>query len=122
LSQKRYDAVDALFDQTVTFQFDSLKAATKTIHRVNAKLEQRGNSAAAVLITEARSAIAAVPCDETQAISNEVTDALRGSPDHSGNTPKGVRRTELEQQWARFARENYAKAQDMANQADRMTV
>lgn len=118
LSEKRYAVVDALFDQTITFQLDALKGAVKTIHKVEAKLVDRKNADAAALIAKAREAIAQTPFDEQQAASKEFTDAFHGS----SRTKKGARQAELEQQWASFARDNYAKAQLLANKAEELAI
>ena len=47
VSEKRNNVVDALFDQTITFQLDALKAATKAIHEAEAALAKKDNAEAA---------------------------------------------------------------------------
>jgi phosphoglycerate transport regulatory protein PgtC len=118
MSEKRYAVVDALFDQTITFQLDALKGVVKTIHKVEAKLADRKNPDAAALIAQARNAIAQMPFDEQQAAAKEFTDAFHGST----KTKEGARQDELEQQWASFARDNYAKAQQLANKAEELAI
>lgn len=115
-SEMRYPIVDALFDQTITFQLDALKAATRAIHDVNAKLAAKNNAAAADLVKQARAAISAVPFDEATAVSKEYIEAFAGASGKKG-APKGARQSELEQQWSAFARDHYAKALELAKKA-----
>lgn len=117
-SEKRYAVVDVLFDQTITFQLDALKAPVRAIHKVEAKLAKSKNAEAAALVAQAREAIARLPFDEAQAGSKEFADAFQGS----NKKQKGPRQAEFEQKWASFARDNYAKALELANKADQMTT
>lgn len=116
-SETRYAIVDALFDQTITFQLDALKSATKAIHDANAKLAKKNNATAADLLKQARDAISATPFDENQAVSKEYIEAFAGASGKKG-APKGARQSELEQQWSSFAHDHYAKALELAKKAD----
>ena len=111
VSEKRTNVVDVLFDQTVTFQLDALKAATKAIHDAEEALSKKDNAEAKALVKEARDLVAAMPITEAQASSPEITGAFTGSKE------KGARQAELEQQWAAFAKERYSQAQAKAEQA-----
>jgi ABC-type Fe3+ transport system substrate-binding protein len=111
VSEKRSNVVDTLYDQTVTFQLDTLKSATKAIHEAEAALAKKENAEAKALVKEARDLVAAMPVDETQASSPEITGAF------SGGKQKGARQAELEQQWASFAKNHYQQAQAKAEQA-----
>ena len=42
--------VDVLFDQLISFQLDSLKAATKAIHEAEAALAKKDNAQARALV------------------------------------------------------------------------
>jgi hypothetical protein len=110
-SEARTAPVDTLFDQLITFQLEPLKGATKAIHEAEAAIARKPNAKAATLITEARDLIAAMPVNETQAASAEIRGAFTGSKE------KGARQSELEQQWAAFARERYAQAKAKADEA-----
>lgn len=110
-SEARTAPVDTLFDQLITFQLEPLKGATKAIHEAEAAIARKPNAKAAALITEARVLIAAMPVTETQAASAEIRGAFTGSKE------KGARQSELEQQWAAFARERYAQAKAKADEA-----
>lgn len=111
LSSARTDVVDVLFDQLVTFQLDNLKAATYALHAAEAAMEGKDNAEAAALIEEARALIAAMPVDQDQAISPEITDAFTGGDN------KTARQSELEQEWASFAATNYTAAKAKADAA-----
>ena len=110
-SEARNDVVDVLFDQLISFQLDSLKAATKAIHDAETALAKKDNAPARALIAQARELIAAMPVDEAAASAKETTGAFTGSKQ------KGARQAELEQQWASFAKERYAQAQARAEEA-----
>jgi ABC-type Fe3+ transport system substrate-binding protein len=111
VSEKRTNVVDVLYDQTVTFQLDALKAATKAIHDAEAAIAKKDNADAKALVKEARDLVAAVPVTEQQASSPEIAGAFTGGKE------KGARQAELEQQWAAFAKERYQQAQAKAEQA-----
>lgn len=110
-SETRNDAVDTLFDQTITFQLAGLKAATKAIHEATAALAKKDNAQARALLAEARDAIAATPVTEAQAASAEVRGAFTGAKE------KTARQAELEQRWAGFAKQQYATALSKAEAA-----
>ncbi|QIB33961.1 extracellular solute-binding protein [Ancylobacter pratisalsi] len=113
-SGQRSAVVDTLFDQMISFQLDDLKAATKAIHEVDAKLAAKDNAQARALIEDARALIAAVPVTEEEASSEAVRAAF------SGGKQKGARQAEIEQQWATFARDNYAKARAKVAEAAKL--
>jgi ABC-type Fe3+ transport system substrate-binding protein len=116
LSERRYTALDVLFDQLITFNLEPLKAATKAIHDVEARLARRANPQAAALIAEARALIAQMPLTAEQASSNEIRESFRGTTPQA----KAPRQAELEQQWSTFAKEKYAAALAKANEAGRL--
>ncbi len=116
LSERRYTAVDVLFDQLITFNLEPLKAATKAIHDVEARLARRDNAQARALIAEARALISAMPVTAEQAASNEMREAFRGTTPQA----KAPRQAELEQQWSAFAKEKYAAALAKANEAGKL--
>jgi ABC-type Fe3+ transport system substrate-binding protein len=110
LSEKRNQAVNVLFDQLVTFQLEPLKAATKSLHELDAALAKKDNAQARALAKEARDLIAAMPITDAEAASPEVRAAF------AGGKQKTARQAELEQQWAAFAREKYAAAKAKADE------
>lgn len=110
-SEKRFAAVDALYDQLITFQHEPLKAATKALHEAEAAIAKKPNAEAAKLVEEARGLIAKMPVTEAEAASPEIAAAFKGGKD------KGPRQAELEQAWANFAKANYAAAKEKAEAA-----
>ncbi|MBR1156533.1 ABC transporter substrate-binding protein [Bradyrhizobium sp. JYMT SZCCT0428] len=113
-SEARNDVVDVLFDQLISFQLDSLKAATKAIHEAEAAIAKKDNAQARALVAQARELIAAMPVDEAAASARETASAF------TGGKQKGARQAELEQQWAVFAKERYAQAQAKAEEAAKL--
>lgn len=111
VSEKRSEVVDVLFDQIITFQLDTLKDVTKTLHQVDAALAKKDNAKARALADEARALVAAMPVSDAQASAADITGAFTGAKE------KGARQAELEQQWAAFAKERYAQAKAKAGEA-----
>lgn len=108
VSEARYPVVDAYFDQTITFQLETLKKVTKSLHEADALVEsKKGDEAVRGLVAEARRLVGAVAVNGDQAQSAEITGAFKGSTE----TSKTARQAELEQQWAEDARKNYEKAE-----------
>ena len=115
LSEKRNEAVDVLFDQLVTFQLEPLKAATKSLHELDAALARKDNAQARALAKEARDLIAAMPVTDAEAASPEIRQAF------TGGKQKTARQAELEQQWAAFAKEKYTAAKAKADEGLKLT-
>jgi ABC-type Fe3+ transport system substrate-binding protein len=111
VSESRTSVVDALFDQLITFQLADLKQATKAIAAADAAIARKADPKAQALVTEARALVAAMPVTATQASAREITGAFTGGKE------KGARQSELEQQWATFAKERYAQAKAKAEDA-----
>lgn len=116
VSGKRSAVVSALYDQIVTFQLDGLKGATKAVHAAEAALAKKDNAPARALVKEARDLIAAMPIGDAEAASAEVAGAFAGAKKNE----KSARQAELEQRWASFAKDNYAKAKAKAEQAQKL--
>jgi phosphoglycerate transport regulatory protein PgtC len=106
LSETRFQVVDALYDQLITFQLDALKKATKAVHDAEAALAKKPNADGAKLVAEARALIHQMPVTEAEASSSDIVQAFRGG---AGNA-KAPRQAELEQAWATFAKTKYAEA------------
>jgi phosphoglycerate transport regulatory protein PgtC len=111
VSEGRTNVVDALFDQLITFQLADLKQATKAIAVAEAAIARKTDPKAQALVSEARALVAAMPVNATQASAREVTGAFTGGKE------KGARQSELEQQWAAFAKERYTQAKAKAEDA-----
>lgn len=111
-SEGRNDVVDALFDQTITFQMADMKQTAKAIDEAAAALAKKPNAQGDALLKDARDLMSAVPITEEQASSPDITGAFSGS-----KKQKGTRQAELEQQWASFAKDHNAQARAKAAEA-----
>jgi ABC-type Fe3+ transport system substrate-binding protein len=119
LSEGRYNLVNAMFDQLITFRMEELQAATRAVHEAQAALAKRPNAAAQELLAEARGLIAAVPVTETEA-SDPTFVAIFSKKRKKATDEVPQRQAEVEQQWDSFARANYAKAGELARQAQKL--
>ncbi len=116
VSEARYNLVNSLFDQLITFRLDDLRAATQAIHEAEAVLAKKPSPAARKLLDEARALVAAMPVTEAQANDPAFAAVFEKSRKKAGDeVPQ--RQAEVEEQWDRFARENYAKALELARRA-----
>lgn len=111
LSSQRGAVVDALFDQTITFQLDNLRAAVAAIQAAEAAAEGKDNAEAQAMIDEAIGLLAALPIDAAAAVSPDIVDAFEGGEQAT------ARQSQLEQEWATFAQANYAAAKEKAEAA-----
>lgn len=111
-SNARTGVVDTLFDQLISFQLDTLKTLTRTLHEVDGALAKKPNPQAAKLADEARALIAAMPVSEADASGDPAIKAAFG-----GGKEGKTRQAEFEQKWAAFSKDNYAKAQAKADEA-----
>jgi phosphoglycerate transport regulatory protein PgtC len=114
LSEDRYALVHSLFDQTITFRLKDLQAATKAIHDAEAKLAGKSNAQATELIKQAR-ALAFAPIVSSSLAGQ--TDFLKVFASNKKEVAVSKQITGLEESWNRKARENYAKATELAQQA-----
>ena len=114
LSEDRYSVVHSLFDQTITFRLKELQAATKAIHDAEAKLAGKSNPQAAELIKQAR-ALAFAPVVSSSLAGQK--DLLKVFASNKKEVAISKQVTGLEESWNRKARENYAKATELAQQA-----
>ena len=114
LSEDRYSVVHSLFDQTITFRLKELQAATKAIHDAEAKLAGKSNAQAADLIKQAR-ALAFAPVVSSSLAGQK--DFLKVFASNKKEVAVSKQVTGLEESWNRKARESYAKATELAQQA-----
>ena len=114
LSEDRYSVVHSLFDQTVTFRLKELQAATKAIHDAEAKVAGKNNPQAVELIKQAR-ALAFAPVVSASLAGQK--DFLKVFASNKKEVAVSKQVTGLEESWNRKARENYAKATELAQQA-----
>lgn len=116
VSGARYTLVNSLFDVLVTYRMDDLRAAVSAVQKAEAAHADSGNDEAAALIAEARALVEAMPINAEQSLDASFTGAFtisRADPD----TEVVGRQAEIEQEWDRFAVENYRQAKKLADQA-----
>lgn len=114
LSESRYNVVSAMFDQTITFRIKELQAAAKAIHAAEAALVKKPNPQAAALVKQAREA-AYSPVVALRMAGNKEFLAVFTANKKNAAANKQV--TGLEDRWNTTARENYARAKTLAEQA-----
>ena len=114
LSEARYNIVSAMFDQTITFRLKELQAATKAIHEADAALAKKPNAQAAALLKQARET-AYAPVVGPRMAADKDFQALFAANKKDAAVNKQL--TGLEDRWNAAARENYAKARALAEQA-----
>ena len=110
LSEARYFAVRAMFDQMITFRHKELVAATKAIHDAQKRLGGRTSPQ----LEEAKK-LAFSPVVDAEQIQDPKLLALfaASKSDAEGSKAKAA----VEEEWATRARANYAKAVALANAA-----
>ncbi len=116
LSKSRYNLINSLFDNMVTFNFNELKKATKAIHHAEGLLAAVENVEARKLLTQARGLIAYVPISEHQSKEKEFTAIFTQKRKKSTDTIKG-KQINVETSWDKQIKQNYAQAFELAKQA-----
>lgn len=119
LSKNRYNVVNSLFDVMITYRMDDLRSATKAIQDAEAAIQGKSNPAAAKLIAQARALVAKMPVDEATAGKKEFAAVFKKKRKKATDKVTG-RQAEIEQEWDTMVKANYAKAQDLAEQAKSM--
>jgi len=114
ISQKRYNVVSSMFDQTITFRLKELQAATRAIQDAEARLAKKPNAEAASLVKQARE-LAFEPLVSQQMASAEGFYDLFSANKKEASVNKQV--TALEDSWNSKARDHYVKARELAEQA-----
>lgn len=108
VSEARYQVVNAIFDQVVTFRHSELVDATKAIHAAQRLLIKRPHAEAGALIVKARNLIYRAPVSELDELTTHSQLQTRAQI-----TEIAVREAE----WARQTRKNYEIAKNLAEQA-----
>ncbi|MEO6363729.1 MAG: extracellular solute-binding protein [Caldimonas sp.] len=114
LSESRYNVVSAMFDQTITFRHKELQAATKAIHEAEVQLARKPNAQGAALVRQARD-LTFAPVVGASLAGDKNFLALFTANKKDAAVNKQV--TGLEDRWSSLARDNYAKAKTLAEQA-----
>ncbi len=112
LSSVRYDLLNSLFDQIITFRLNELKEAWGAIYKAEKAIEEgkkkkKDVSKAAAMVAEARTLATKEPVPEAKANDKEFNKAFRGKEKTEG-------RAKLETEWDATAKANYSKAKELA--------
>ena len=114
LSEARYQVVTSLFDQMVTFRLKELQGATKAIKDAEKALKAKPYARGSDLFKQAR-ALAYTPLVGAENVKNEQFLELFRKSRRDVEVSKQL--SGQEQLWANKARENYARAQQLATEA-----
>lgn len=114
LSEARYQVVTSMFDQMVTFRLKELQATTKAIHDAEKALKAKPNARGADLLKQARN-LAYTPLVGAENVKNEQFLELFRKSRRDVEVSKQL--SGQEQLWANKARDNYARALQLANEA-----
>ena len=114
LSEARYQVVTSLFDQMVTFRLKELQATTKAIQEAEKALKAKPNARGADLVKQARN-LAYTPLVGAENVKNEQFLELFRKSRRDVEVSKQL--SGQEQLWANKARDNYARALQLANEA-----
>jgi hypothetical protein len=113
-SARRYYLVSALFDQTITFRQKELAAASRAINDAAARLARKPNAEGEKLLAEARALAYAPIVDEAKMKDDGFVAVFR---DTKRSAAKQKQMTALEEHWGNEARQNYARALELAERA-----
>ncbi len=114
LSEARYQVVTSMFDQMVTFRLKELQATTKAIQEAEKALKAKPNARGADLLKQARN-LAYTPLVGAENVKNEQFLELFRKSRRDVEVSKQL--SGQEQLWANKARDNYARALQLANEA-----
>jgi len=111
LSSARRDVVNSLFDHVITYRHKELRETWKSIYGAEAALAKSKSANAAQgrsLAAEARKLASQAPINDKRASEKEIAGAFKS---------KSGLKAQLETDWENFARNNYAKAKELADKA-----
>jgi len=116
LSKSRYNVVNSLFDVMITYRLDDLRDAVGAVQKAEAALAEHPNAKAADLVREAKALIAAVPISEAKAAQPDFAKIFKKKRKKATDKVTG-RQAEVEEQWDKMVKKNYAQAKAKAEQA-----
>lgn len=114
LSSARYELVNLLFDELITFRVKTLNRVWQLIHEGEARLAIHHDPVASDLLRAARAAATSVPVTAAQAADPAYSMALRRSV---RGLPVSTRQAELEAAWRAFSQRNLDEALAVAERA-----
>ena len=114
LSSARYELVNLLFDEMITFRVKTLNRVWQLIHEGEARLAAHYDAAASKLLRAARAAATAIPVSAAQAADPGFSAELRRP---TRGLPVSARQMELEAEWRAFSKRNLDDALAAAERA-----
>ncbi|MBM3571751.1 MAG: extracellular solute-binding protein [Alphaproteobacteria bacterium] len=114
VSELRYEMVNSLYDQLITFRLPEVRAAWSAIHAAEAALAKKPHAEAANLVRQARQRATQIPVTAAQATDRGFVSTFK---EKVKDKPVEKRQAEIEEEWAQFARKNYAEAKQLADRA-----
>ncbi|SMH39528.1 ABC transporter substrate-binding protein [Azospirillum agricola] len=114
LSSRRYELVNRLFDELITFRVRTLNRVWQLIHEGESRLSTDPDPVARDLLRAARAAATAVPVSAAQAVDPAFSAPLRRP---SRGVPVSARQGELEAEWRAFSKTRLDTALSAAERA-----
>ncbi|WP_434625011.1 ABC transporter substrate-binding protein [Azospirillum sp. B2RO_4] len=114
LSSRRYELVNLLFDELITFRVKTLNRVWQLIHEGETRLAATPDPVARDLLRAARKAATAVPVSAAQAADPAFSAALRRP---ARGMPVSARQGELEAEWRRFSKDRLEAALSASERA-----
>lgn len=114
LSSRRYDLVNLLFDQLITYRLQALSSTWRAIHLGENSLRDDWNDEAAALLRQARKIATTMPMSAFDADDPSLADELSYS---ARGMPTSAIQTLLEERLQQFSDEHLEEASLLANQA-----
>ena len=114
LSGRRYELVNLLFDELITFRVKTLNRVWQLIHQGESRLAAIPDPTARDLLRKAREAATAVPVNAVQAIDPAFSATLRRP---ARGMPVSARQGELEEEWRAFSQSQLETALSAAERA-----
>jgi len=114
LSSRRYELVNLLFDELITFRVKTLNRVWQLIHEGESRLAAMPDPVARDLLRSARASATTVPVGAAQAIDPAFSTALRRP---ARGVPVSARQGELETEWRAFSQAQLDAALSAAERA-----
>ncbi len=114
LSAQRYELLNLLFDEAITFRLPALQETWAQLHAVEAAIAGAGRADAAAMAAEARRLLGAVPVTESDTRDPAFSEDLRRVP--WGVAPS-LRQAALVATWRAFLDDNLSRAREKLDAA-----
>ena len=119
LSKGRYNVVNSLFDNMITYRIEELRGAVKALQDARAAMAGKSNKEAQKLIDEAQALVDAMPINEAKASEPDFSKIFKKKRKKASTKITG-RQAEVESGWDKTIKANYEKAKALAEKAKAM--